>query len=63
MPESGDLPERVISLLRGERQKSRNTVSGDDKKLSAQPQRMLYGPLPSFFLLSYYNASLSCYGR
>lgn len=57
MPKSGDLPERVISLLRGVRQKSRSTVSGDGKKLSAQPQRMLYGPLPSFFLLSYFNAN------
>ncbi|MBX9785845.1 MAG: hypothetical protein K2Y08_00760 [Alphaproteobacteria bacterium] len=37
MPEPGDLPERVISLLRGVRQKSRSTVSGDDKKLSSQP--------------------------
>ncbi|MBX9621179.1 MAG: hypothetical protein K2X28_03980 [Alphaproteobacteria bacterium] len=62
MPKSGDLPERVINLLRGGRQKSRDTVSGDDKKLSAQPQRMLYVPLSSLFLLSYFNANTPCHG-
>jgi hypothetical protein len=63
-PESGDLPERVISLLRGVRQGSRNTVSGDDKKLSAQLQRMPYGPLSSLFLLSSsFNARPSRPGR
>ena len=54
MPESGDLPERVISLLRGARQESRSTVSGDDKKLSAQPQRIPLWP----FIVAFFTSSL-----